>query len=190
MRVCVWFDGTLHFSYCLLACLLLAACCAGHHRTAPPTTARPPLLSLCAMPPRAPLQTSFSVTDVNNEVVCPLRNQDGSHCRKRCLGVSLVLSRYTTCYHCYACIPCSPLPSLLLSNAASACCDLSSIDSSSHILSSIHHPRDIVVTMHASTGEALPLHARAHPPCPPRVLHPQAACHERELRAYDNNSSP
>lgn len=48
------------------------------------------------MPPRAPLQTSFSVADVNNEVVCPLRNQDGSHCRKRCLGVSLVVSLY----HC------------------------------------------------------------------------------------------
>jgi hypothetical protein len=44
------------------------------------------------MPPRAPLQTSFSVTDVNNEVVCPLHNQDGSHCRKRCLGVSLAVS--------------------------------------------------------------------------------------------------
>ncbi|KAL1587121.1 hypothetical protein WHR41_04328 [Cladosporium halotolerans] len=38
------------------------------------------------MPPRPGLQTSFSVADVNNEVVCPLRNQDGSHCRKRCLG--------------------------------------------------------------------------------------------------------
>ena len=41
------------------------------------------------MPPRASLTSSFSVTDVNNEVVCPLRNQDGSACRKRCLGVSL-----------------------------------------------------------------------------------------------------
>lgn len=88
MRVCVWSDGTIHFSYCLLACLLLAVLVT----TAPPTPARPPLL--CAMPPRAPLQTSFSVADVNNEVVCPLRNQDGSHCRKRCLGVSLVVSSY------------------------------------------------------------------------------------------------
>lgn len=50
------------------------------------------------MPPRAPLQTSFSVADVNNEVVCPLRNQDGSHCRKRCLGVSPVVSHYTHAY--------------------------------------------------------------------------------------------
>ncbi|KAK0863342.1 hypothetical protein LTR87_016228 [Friedmanniomyces endolithicus] len=38
------------------------------------------------MPPRAPLQGSFSLTDINNEVVCPLRNHDSSSCRKRCLG--------------------------------------------------------------------------------------------------------
>jgi hypothetical protein len=40
------------------------------------------------MPPRSSLTSSFSVSDANNEVVCPLRNQDGSSCRKRCLGVS------------------------------------------------------------------------------------------------------
>ncbi|QUC18248.1 uncharacterized protein UV8b_02489 [Ustilaginoidea virens] len=38
------------------------------------------------MPPRASLTSSFSITDSNNEVVCPLRNQDGSSCRKRCIG--------------------------------------------------------------------------------------------------------
>ncbi|KAK3394583.1 hypothetical protein B0H63DRAFT_51169 [Podospora didyma] len=38
------------------------------------------------MPPRSSLTSSFSITDVNNEVVCPLRNQDGSSCRKRCIG--------------------------------------------------------------------------------------------------------
>ncbi|KAB8302049.1 hypothetical protein EYC80_005501 [Monilinia laxa] len=38
------------------------------------------------MPPRSSLTSSFSVSDTNNEVVCPLRNQDGSSCRKRCLG--------------------------------------------------------------------------------------------------------
>ncbi|KAL4803786.1 hypothetical protein BDV18DRAFT_162792 [Aspergillus unguis] len=38
------------------------------------------------MPPRSTLTSSFSVTDVNNEVVCPLKNNDGSNCRKRCLG--------------------------------------------------------------------------------------------------------
>ncbi|OJJ47987.1 hypothetical protein ASPZODRAFT_64460 [Penicilliopsis zonata CBS 506.65] len=38
------------------------------------------------MPPRASLTGSFSVTDANNEVVCPLKNNDGSNCRKRCLG--------------------------------------------------------------------------------------------------------
>jgi len=38
------------------------------------------------MPPRASLTSSFSITDVNNEVVCPLYNQDHSSCRKRCIG--------------------------------------------------------------------------------------------------------
>ncbi|PHH67590.1 hypothetical protein CDD80_717 [Ophiocordyceps camponoti-rufipedis] len=38
------------------------------------------------MPPRSALTSSFSITDANNEVVCPLRNQDGSSCRKRCVG--------------------------------------------------------------------------------------------------------
>ncbi|KAJ5102693.1 hypothetical protein N7532_003222 [Penicillium argentinense] len=41
------------------------------------------------MPPRSSLTSSFSVTDANNEVVCPLKNNDGSNCRKRCLGVSV-----------------------------------------------------------------------------------------------------
>ncbi|OAA56575.1 transcription factor [Niveomyces insectorum RCEF 264] len=38
------------------------------------------------MPPRTSLTSSFSITDSSNEVVCPLRNQDGSSCRKRCIG--------------------------------------------------------------------------------------------------------
>ncbi|KAK2750594.1 hypothetical protein FQN57_002665 [Myotisia sp. PD_48] len=38
------------------------------------------------MPPRPSLTSSFSVSDANNEVVCPLTNNDGSNCRKRCLG--------------------------------------------------------------------------------------------------------
>ncbi|KAK7543553.1 hypothetical protein IWX49DRAFT_609151 [Phyllosticta citricarpa] len=38
------------------------------------------------MPPPRNLTNSFSVSDSTNEVVCPLRNQDGSSCRKRCLG--------------------------------------------------------------------------------------------------------
>jgi hypothetical protein len=48
----------------------------------------PPGISddLCTMPPRSSLTSSFSVTDANNEVVCPLKNNDGSNCRKRCLG--------------------------------------------------------------------------------------------------------
>ncbi|KAL5346885.1 hypothetical protein ACLOAV_008028 [Pseudogymnoascus australis] len=39
------------------------------------------------MPPqRSALTSSFSLADATNEVVCPLRNHDGSGCRKRCLG--------------------------------------------------------------------------------------------------------
>ncbi|KAJ4384583.1 hypothetical protein N0V86_000183 [Didymella sp. IMI 355093] len=38
------------------------------------------------MPPRASLTGSFSVSDENNVVVCPLRNHDNSACRKRCTG--------------------------------------------------------------------------------------------------------
>ncbi|KAH7359231.1 hypothetical protein B0T11DRAFT_307037 [Plectosphaerella cucumerina] len=38
------------------------------------------------MPPRSALTSQFSIADSNNEVVCPLRNQDGSSCRKRCIG--------------------------------------------------------------------------------------------------------
>ncbi|KAF1928996.1 uncharacterized protein M421DRAFT_4819 [Didymella exigua CBS 183.55] len=38
------------------------------------------------MPPRASLTGSFSVSDENNVVVCPLRNHDHSACRKRCTG--------------------------------------------------------------------------------------------------------
>jgi hypothetical protein len=43
------------------------------------------------MPPRSTLTSSFAVSDAANEVVCPLRNQDGTSCRKRCLGVRICL---------------------------------------------------------------------------------------------------
>ncbi|KAI0443962.1 hypothetical protein F4803DRAFT_512796 [Xylaria telfairii] len=43
---------------------------SGSHPNAPPSSLIP----------------SFSKTDANNEVVCPLLNQDGSSCRKRCIG--------------------------------------------------------------------------------------------------------
>jgi hypothetical protein len=58
-------------------------------------SSRRELLNRANMPPRAPLTSSFSVSDTNNEVVCPLTNQDGSNCRKRCLGVSICLSSFT-----------------------------------------------------------------------------------------------
>lgn len=40
-----------------------------------------------AMPPRSSLTSSFSTSEATHEVVCPLTVQDGSKCRKRCLGV-------------------------------------------------------------------------------------------------------
>lgn len=41
------------------------------------------------MPPRAAALTgTFSLSDTSNEVICPLTNNDGSSCRKRCFGVS------------------------------------------------------------------------------------------------------
>lgn len=39
------------------------------------------------MPPKSNLTGSFSVAEAGNEVVCPLKNNDGSTCRKRCFGV-------------------------------------------------------------------------------------------------------
>ncbi len=44
------------------------------------------------MPPRSSLTSSFSISDANNEVVCPLRNTDGSSCRKRCIGVGRIVT--------------------------------------------------------------------------------------------------
>ncbi|KAL6703456.1 hypothetical protein ACN47E_009630 [Coniothyrium glycines] len=44
---------------------------------------------MLAMPPQnraGALTGSFSLSDENNVVVCPLRNHDGSACRKRCTG--------------------------------------------------------------------------------------------------------
>ncbi|KAL9021781.1 MAG: hypothetical protein Q9185_001016 [Variospora sp. 1 TL-2023] len=38
------------------------------------------------MPPKSSLTSSFSASEVDNEVVCPLRHLDGSACRKRCGG--------------------------------------------------------------------------------------------------------
>ncbi|CAF9914820.1 MAG: hypothetical protein GOMPHAMPRED_008294 [Gomphillus americanus] len=39
------------------------------------------------MPPRINQgQSSFSVSQESQQVICPLKNQDGTNCRKRCLG--------------------------------------------------------------------------------------------------------
>ncbi|KAL9000660.1 MAG: hypothetical protein Q9169_000696 [Polycauliona sp. 2 TL-2023] len=40
------------------------------------------------MPPKSSLTSSFSASDLDSEVVCPLKTVEGSNCRKRCLGVS------------------------------------------------------------------------------------------------------
>ena len=53
-----------------------------------PADNRSPNPQAPGMPPKNSLTSSFSASDPNNEVVCPLKNNDGSNCRKRCLGVS------------------------------------------------------------------------------------------------------
>lgn len=85
---------------------------------------------IAKMPPRSSLTSSFSITDANNEVVCPLRNQDGSSCRKRCTGVrpSLPLSHPLP-------LPRSPiLPSpaqpSLPSSSLTCCCESVMLDRS------------------------------------------------------------
>ncbi|KAL9003014.1 MAG: hypothetical protein Q9188_004095 [Gyalolechia gomerana] len=40
------------------------------------------------MPPKSSLTSSFSASELDKEVICPLKTLDGSNCRKRCLGVS------------------------------------------------------------------------------------------------------
>lgn len=48
-----------------------------------------------SMPPKSALTSSFSASELDSEVVCPLKTVEGSNCRKRCLGVSAFL--YATC---------------------------------------------------------------------------------------------
>lgn len=90
------------------------------------------------MPPRANLTAIFPLADAANEVVCPLKNNDSSNCRKRCFGVR-----------------------------TPATCPRSQ---HSHADSSL-----------ALVGEALPLHAGAHPPRSSHLLHPKASRHRGEL---------
>lgn len=106
------------------------------------------------MPPRSALTSSFSVSDANNEVVCPLRNHDGSACRKRCLGVSPLA-------HCY-----SAQPSHLVTVTAANMMKL------------------VVTGPCASVGEAVSLHAGAYTQSSPRALHPEAPSDRGELRAH------
>src|SRR5689334_22083637 len=108
---------------------------------------------MLAMPPRAPLTGSFSVSDDNNVVVCPLRNHDGSACRKRCTGVSL---------------PAAPVSSARAHVTASSCASMAE-----------HQTADSL----RRTGKAISFHAGAYPPCTSRALHLQAPCDRRKLHA-------
>ncbi len=53
-----------------------------------------------AMPPRSSFTSSFPAADANNEVICPLRNHDGSNCRKKCLGVRSSSCRMPQAFCC------------------------------------------------------------------------------------------
>lgn len=106
------------------------------------------------MPPRSALTSSFSVSDANNEVVCPLRNHDGSACRKRCLGVSPLA-------HCY-----SVQPSHLV------------------IVPAADMMQFVVTGSCASVGEAISLHAGAYTQSSPRALYPEAPGDRGELCAH------
>ena len=79
LRSCIL---TLLYIYLNLSLILILAARAWLQYNRSPDPKAP------GMPPRNSLTSSFSASDANNEVVCPLRNQDGSNCRKRCLGVS------------------------------------------------------------------------------------------------------
>jgi hypothetical protein len=114
------------------------------------------------MPPRSSLTSSFSVSDANNEVVCPLRNQDGSSCRKRCLGVSSL------------CFAVSAVPLLKLFRLCS------------------HHRPPMKKKKNncgnkrlGCAGKTISVYARAYSSSSPRTLHLQASRDRGELPAHD-----
>ena len=125
-----------------------------------------------AMPPRSSLTSSFSAsTDANDEVVCPLTNPDGSHCRKRCLGVSAASrSRSRSCSCSCSCraMPCDACRAV----GMQASCEKSGVTNGLH-----------------QTGEALSVDARTHSKSASGALYPQASSHRGKLPAHDQHPS-
>ena len=133
------------------------------------------------MPPRPSLTSSFSITDSNNEVVCPLHNQDRSHCRKRCIGVSFPpLSRGSARRSAAEARPKAAVvesPPPPPSGAAEV------VPVGRLIVA-------VVLTLFCQlTGETLPLHAGAHSSSASRALHFQASRHRGEFPAHDQHAA-
>lgn len=108
------------------------------------------MLGPAIMPPRTgALTSSFSVTDVNNEV------------RRACLAHSS---------------PSADFAAGRLSAAESGWLPVQKTVPRREYLPVPYRSLTVlcsaVLTVSCSTGEAIPLHAGAHPPCPPRILHP------------------
>lgn len=140
------------------------------------------------MPPRSSLTSSFSITDSNNEVVCPLRNQDGSSCRKRCVGVSPfpVTSMHPRCKRQSA-----------LRNPALFIAIIPTLNELASI-NCIMLPLQLFLESNGSqlgfglnyltfpdSGKTLSLHAGTHPPYSCCALHLQAPSYGRELSSHD-----
>ena len=66
----------------------------------------------------------------------------------------------------------------------------SSLPSSPTHIAALPSVHTRVLTMSRPTGETIPLHAGAHSPRPSRILHPEAARHERVFRADDHLAAP
>jgi hypothetical protein len=139
------------------------------------------------MPPRSSLTSSFSITDSNNEVVCPLRNQDGSSCRKRCVGVSPfpATSIHPRCKRQSAlrnpALFIAIIPSL--NELASTNCIM--------LLFAIKRNRIAIKlridmsNFFPDSGKTLSFHAGTHPPYSCCALHLQAPSYRRELSSHD-----
>jgi hypothetical protein len=112
---------------------------------------------ICTMPPRSSLTSSFSVTDANNEVVCPLKNNDSSNCRKRCLGVSPSPP---------------PSPERLQPHLYLGLCSWSSGD--------VQPGSELT----RCSGKTLSLHAGAYSTCASEPLHPEAPGDRGELPTH------
>lgn len=121
-----------------------------------------------AMPPRSSLTSSFSAsTDVNNEVVCPLSNPDGSHCRKRCLGVSASCPRSRSRSRSCPVLQCNAMLCRAVGMQAS-------FDEFGGNKPTVHH-----------TGEALSIDARTYTKSTFRALYTQASSDRGKLPADD-----